>query len=283
VGFVELLNADRDIPDDVKADFVNQVANEMPQWSSKTAELRGEFEVIAAVMRGTDVVEVMGMITEFAGHCDHPYNRSSTRDSLLRTASQAYAARGLFERAAATASHIVRGLYWNRAIERYALEGGDLNLARQAGEMQQLFGDDYKSESPRYPTPNWAEREDTTAFLLHMSEENYEAAGQVLVGMAEKIRQDTNASGNYESFLRYTRRLLDAHPASTALAMPIVNAVSQCRSFGYTQQILNMFSSRGSTEARTAGWTFAAQHNYGRALYLSRYAYAALAAAGVRQ
>jgi hypothetical protein len=165
---------------------------------------------------------------------------------------------------------------WRPAAERYTTYGGDLQLARQADEMRQLFAtvDADQQKDIGYAAEDWKTRAGIAAFLQNVREEQYEQAEQALIHLAKEPGAPSVKSRIIEN---YATRLLQEHPQSAEIGQRVTTAMGRAMS-----QLLNLFISYGATDLAPANWEIVQGTASSKYLYMTFYARAVLAEAGLQ-
>jgi hypothetical protein len=295
MGMVELIAKDNnDIHAETVLDIAAVVEREASAVGKQPSLLRAQarMAVAVAVLRGMDIADIdTDLIPDLIKFENNPYNHDELRDTLLRVAAETYAGRGDSSMATFTMAMIRNTREWQSAFNAYMLAGGDAEQAIQADAMrssiEQVMGSTYEAKTGLSSNQEWAVRRMYAEYAAGISIEDYVAAGQAVVRMAQSIGSyGTDADTprvDDQMFWDSLHRLMDHHPESVSIASSVIAALDKNTRFGYRSQVLELFSAYGSREARATNWEHVQHSPFSRDIYIAQYAGAALAAVGVKK
>lgn len=287
MAFAREISTDPTLAHQYKEELFHQVANMVPPWTEgRFVSRRAEFELAVQIEAGSDVDQVLEYIETVVPQMEHPYNRSDLRDRLLCSAAGLYASSRSFERAAAVMARINKTSDWERALDRYVRSGGDINLARHAEMMRQIFDDAPLPEVPNYPHPEWEIRAQITDLTQQMlpDSSDFSAARDTILSMAAAVGRSESGALHMGTLDKYLHRLLNRDPESVIVAQGVVEHLAHNRAIGL-QQFHELFASYGSAELAAVAWERLPTDPFVRtaADYFAYYARLVLASAGLQR
>jgi hypothetical protein len=281
--FVTKLATDGALEFNTVSHMVDQARAAMPDWSDMIAlHDHAQLDIVRAILDGQELPAIFDLVEQLVSYSTANLFRPQLRDALLADVVALYTGHAP-ERAVAVLAHITNTSVWRSALEKYIIQGGDIDMAVHAEELERLFGT--LATASRRDTPSWDLRADVTAFLSAMNTADYAAARTSLLHLAERAASPKVDQLDDATLLQYAQRLLAVHPASVSAGKMLFEYMNQSDThFSRRKELYELFISYGATEVRDAYRVLVQeQQESDRALYLRHYAGGALAVAAARQ
>lgn len=233
-----------------------------------------ELELSAALARGDNANQILQLVSTIAT-VQEAAGQRNFRDTNLHTAARTYVARGDFNAAATIISMIDTGFVWRSALEYFMQNGGELMQVQEATRARQIL---QTLHSPVAETADGEARNDESAFIQGMHEQNFEQAERALLSIAE--RANASEYGEHLLIIDLAVRLLHHNPASAHIGPEFLQRVSDIRNFAYSAELYNLFTAYQAPGALEANRGFVQSRAHNAAEYFSLYSASALAETG---
>lgn len=271
------LNQDPDFSLAEKQAFAQQFNSILPDWNTPFIPSRADFELSNCLAREISLAEVLGEIEKIAQSQLQTTDIKRVRrasDYIIREAVEQYLARNDADSAATIMSQIDLAASWLNAFKNYVDHGHDIAPVAQAQHFENAFS------SPQAPGHFFAK---AIAAVQHTQGGDFSAAEATILEMAAGVGRNY---GDIEIVEYLVEQLLAHNAASTQIAAPLLEILSDNPEFRRHSTMQEIFIKNGSEEMKTALWERVQDPmRYARptpAEYFIRYASAALASATKR-